>query len=175
MGKDASVRARKLYEQISNQEEIIAQVAELIVARSNQVKELPWGSIVHDQRLDELLNNGLLDTLNQYLNAELTMYEVSIALVSMHPDIPHGRYMPVVPNDNVEINNEKQPLPVRLYIPLSGELLFNTNSLPIVVGKGDVFSVFNGATVDFISLEMSEIEFLIIDIPQYYPGKDILL
>lgn len=172
MGHHSQYIARQFYEKFANNEKVLKDLAEQLMLGGPNVRKLTWGAIVHDALLFDV---GILENLNKFLNAELTNYDISIAMAIIYPFATHGEYQPVVNDEKIVYSSEGIPLPVRIYIPLSGPLHLESDFYNGTVEKGAIFAVYNGAKINFSSIESVPTEFIIIDIPAYYDGKDRLL
>ena len=137
----------------------------------DRFKYLPWGRILKDERLNEFLPE-LLKKLNIVLNSSLSVDDCSIALAEEEPGIQHSLYVRNVLEDELRRDNDGRELPVRIYLPLCGEMLFQQDGDNVSAGQDELFAVQNGMPFNFISLIERPNRFLIIDIPPFNEAWD---
>ncbi|MCC7290377.1 hypothetical protein IT417_03980 [bacterium] len=158
---DKKILRELLYESDSSIYDICQSPEELI--------EVPWGKIIHDQRLLPLLEL-ILPQLDYGFNLKLELIDCSIALGVIEAQKQHGSYKREVPSENlVDLNF------TRIYIPISGSMLFSINNENISIDPKELLIVSNHVTCNFISLEQRQTKFLIIDFPPFEPAFDTYL
>lgn len=158
---DKNILKELLYEFDSSIYEVFQSPEELI--------EVPWGKIIHDQRLLTLLE-PILSQLDCSFNLKLKPEDCSVALGIIEVQKQHGSYKREVPYENLVDSNF-----TRIYIPISGSMLFSINEENLAVEPKGLLMVPNQVVCNFIPLEQRQTRFLIIDFPPFDAEFDIPL